>query len=112
MTRSLVSIGVALIDAGARPDMARWLLDLLGSTRRVYLPRPKVEAGRSQTILRFALDDRELMILVARPGIAYWQRILPEGVLDQGPLGPVASQCVRQLFDWLLNDAVSRVSPG
>ena len=69
MTRSLVSIGVALIDAGAQPDLARWLLDLLGSSRRVYLPRPKVEAHRRLTILRFDLDDRELMILAAQPGL-------------------------------------------
>lgn len=111
MTRSLVSIGVALIDAGVRPDLAKWLIGLFDSAGRAYLPRPRVIVERRQAVLRFDLDDRELIILAFRPGVACWQRSIGGDVLDQGPFGAKALDRSRELFDWLLDDAFSRVPP-
>jgi hypothetical protein len=56
MTRSLVKLGVALIDAGARREVARWRLGLLESAHRVYLATRIVEVdeGRRSILLSMA----------------------------------------------------------
>jgi hypothetical protein len=108
MTRCLIAIGVALVDAGAPPATARWIVELLGSTRRAYLPRPEVAIDRHETVVRFQVGDRALALAVARPGAACWCRTHPDGTQDRAALGPAASGRVAGLFDWLLDDAVAR----
>ncbi|MBV8075562.1 MAG: hypothetical protein JO284_04165 [Planctomycetaceae bacterium] len=109
MTRSLVAIGVALIDAGAQPDITRWLIELLGSTQRVYLPRPQVVIDGRQTLVRFELDERRLTVVTDRIGRAWWRRDYPDGTVDEGFIGPTSPECIPRLFDWLLDQTVSRV---
>jgi hypothetical protein len=107
LTRSQVNIGVALIDAGARPEMAGWLLGVLGSAHRAYLPTPVVEVDRRRTTVHFGLDGRELAFVAARPGAAKWLRIYADGSHDDGPLGAASEPSIQQLFDWLLDDVAS-----
>ena len=94
MTRSLVAIGVALIDAGAQPDMTRWLIELLGSTQRVYLPRPQVVIDGHQTLVRFALDERRLTVVTDRIGRAWWPAIIPMGPSDGALSAPPSPECI------------------
>jgi hypothetical protein len=108
LTRSQVNIGVALIDAGARPDMAKWLLGLLGAANRAYLPMPVVEVDRRRTAVHFGVDDRELAFVAARPGAAKWLRIYADGSHDDGPVGNASEQTIQQLFDWLVDDVDTR----
>jgi hypothetical protein len=107
LTRSQVNIGVALIDAGAGPEMARWLVGVLGAANRAYLPTAVVEFDRRRTSLHFGLDGRELAFVAARPGAAKWLRIYADGSHDDGPVGAAPQQTIQQLFDWLLDDADS-----
>lgn len=108
MTRCLVSIGVALIDAGARPDITAWTLNLLGATQRAYLPRPEVEVNQRHTILRFHMANRELILAVARPGLASWCRTHPDGTQDHAAISLAPVPCMQRLFDWLLDDVPVR----
>jgi hypothetical protein len=108
MTRSLVSAGVALINAGVRPDIARWVVDLLGSIPRAYLPRPEVETARGYTLVRFRAGEKELTLALGQPGFAYWSRLLPDGSRDRGRLDALPAQDLERLFDWLLDDVVVR----
>jgi hypothetical protein len=107
LTRWQVNIGVALIDAGARPEMAEWLLSLLRAANRAYLPTPVVEVDRRRTAVHFGVDDRELALVAARPGAAKWLRIYADGSHDDGPIGSAPEQTIRQLFDWLVDDVTT-----
>jgi hypothetical protein len=109
MSRHLVSIGVALIDAGARPDIARWIVELLGSVPRTYLPQPEVQVERRYTLVRFHVGDKGLILAVVQPGFACWCRLHPDGSQDRGQLGPVPARRMERLFDWLLEESVVRV---
>jgi hypothetical protein len=108
LTRSQVNIGVALIDAGARPEMTTWLLSVLGRANRAYLPTPVVEVDRRRTAVHFGVDDRELAIVAARPGAAKWLRIYADGSHDDGPIGTGPEETIQQLFDWLVDDVNTR----
>ncbi len=108
MNRCLISIGVALVDAGAPPATARWIVELLGATRRAYLPRPEVAVDRGATVVRFQVAARALALAGARPGAMCWCRTHPDGTRDRAALGPAAAGGVGGLFDWLLDDAVAR----
>jgi hypothetical protein len=108
MTRCLVSIGVALIDAGTQPEIARWIINLLGSLPRTYLPRPEVEADRRRTIVRFHVADRALLFAFLGPGSGSWCRIHADGSQDGGALGKVPARDVQGLFDWLLDGTLIR----
>jgi hypothetical protein len=107
-TRSQVNIGVALIDAGAQPEIAKWLLGVLGAANRAYLPTPAVEVDRRRTAVHFGVDDRELAFVAARPGAAKWLRIYADGSHDEGPIGTAPEQTIQQLFDWLVDDVDTR----
>lgn len=109
MTRRLVSIGVALIDAGARPAVASWIIGLLEATGRRYVPRPEVEVNARHTILRFEVDGRCLILAVARPGLALWCRKHPDGTQDRAVMSLAPVPCVQGLFDWLLDNAAVHV---
>ncbi len=108
MTRCLVSIGVALIDAGTPPEIARWIINVLSSLPRTNFPRPEVEADRHRTIVRFHVGDRALLLAVVQPGSGWWCRIHPAGFQDRGELGKVPARDVQALFDWLLDDTLIR----
>src|SRR4051812_24714675 len=109
MSRSLVAIGVRLIDAGARPEVARWIIDVLRSTGRVYLPLPRLRVSRRATLLHFLAVDRALIVALTRPGFARWCRIHPDGSQDRGNFGPLPTPLAQELFAWLLEDAGRRV---
>lgn len=109
MSRCLVVIGVRLIDAGARPEVARWIIDLLKSTGRDYLPLPQMRVKRQYTLLRFFAVDRELIVALTKPGFARWCRIHPDGSLDRGSLDLMPTQLVQELFAWLLEGATQQV---
>jgi hypothetical protein len=104
LTRSQINIGIALVDGGARPEMARWLLSVLGAANRAYLPTPAVAVDRRRTALHFVIDDRELAVVAARPGAAKWLRIYADGSHDEGPVGRAPGETMRRLFDWLVDD--------
>jgi hypothetical protein len=105
MNRHLISIGVALVDAGARPDVIGWLIDLLGSAHRAYLPLPRVEVDeRRKTIIQFRIDSRELILVAVRPGVGGWLRRGPDGCQDRGALGgPASGDIMPRLIEWLLD---------
>jgi hypothetical protein len=103
MTRCLVSVGVALIDAGTPPEIARWIINMMSALPRAYLPRPEVEADRRRTIVRFQVDDRALLFTLVQPGFGLWCRIRPDGCQDRGDLGKTSARAVQGLFDWLLD---------
>jgi hypothetical protein len=109
MTRSIVKIGITLIDAGARPEMARWVLDLLKSAHRAYLPTPVVLVDQERAALQFTVDGRALSVLAPRPELACWHRIHPDGSHDQGFLAAPPDQMIGDLFDWLFGQALSQV---
>lgn|GEM_PF-4668218 len=104
MNRHLVSIGVALVDAGVRPDTIGWLIELLGSVRRTYLPLPGIESDARQTVVHFRVESRELVLVAVRPRLGGWLRIAPDGSQDSGSLGgPASSEVMPWLFAWLLD---------
>jgi hypothetical protein len=109
MRRFLVSTGVALIDAGTAPDVARWLVELLGSVPRTYLPRAEVEVESECTIVRFRAGDRGLLLAVVRPGFACWSRLKSDGSRDGGRLSEEPVEEVARLFDWLVDGVVAGV---
>lgn len=104
MNRHLVSIGVALVDAGVRPETIGWLIELLGSVRRAYLPLPGIETDARQTVVHFRVESRDLVLVVVRPGLGGWLRIAPDGSQESGSLGgPGASELMPRLVEWLLD---------
>jgi hypothetical protein len=105
MNRRLISIGVALVDADARSDVIGWLIDLLDSAHRAYLPSPRVEVdGRRRTAMQFRIDSRELILVAVRPGVGGWLRVHPDGRWDRGALGgPASGDIMARLFEWLLD---------
>jgi hypothetical protein len=106
--RFLTMTGVGLIDAGTAPDVARWIIGLLGSVRRAYLPPPEVAMVRGDTILRFRVDAREVLIVASRPGHAIWWRAEKGGAQERSSFGPEAARLGAPLFDWLLEGPVAR----
>jgi hypothetical protein len=108
MTRSLVSIGVTLIDAGTQPEIARWIINLLSSLPRTDLPRPEVEADRRRTVLRFQVADRALLFAFVEPGSGWWCRLYAGGAQERGELGKVPARVLQGLFDWLLDGPLVR----
>jgi hypothetical protein len=108
-SRFLTMTGVGLIDAGTAPDVARWIIELLGSVRRAYLPLPEVARVRGDTILRFRVDAREVLIVASRPGHAIWWRAEKGGAQERSSFGPEAARLGVLLFDWLLDGSVARV---
>jgi hypothetical protein len=107
--RFLTMTGVGLIDAGTAPDVARWIVGLLGSVRRAYLPLPEVAMIRGDTILRFRVGAREVLIVASRPGHAIWWRAEKGGAQERSSFGPEAARPAVLLFDWLLDGSVARV---
>jgi hypothetical protein len=105
MNRHVTSIGVALVDAGARPDVIGWLIDLLGSAHCAYLPVPRVKVDeRRNTIIQFQIDSRELILVAVCPGVGDWLRVDPEGRRDRGALGgPASGDIMPRLIEWLLD---------
>jgi hypothetical protein len=108
MTHSLISIGVALIDAGTEPEIVRWIIALLSSLPRTYLPRPEVEADQRRTIVRFHVADRALLFAFIQPGSGWWCRIRADGSQDRGELGKAPGRDLQGLFDWLLDGTLIR----
>jgi hypothetical protein len=104
MNRHLVSIGVALVDAGVRPDVIGWLIDLLGSAHCAYLPMPRIEVDEGQTLMQFRIDSRTLILGAVRPGVGGWLRLPPDHSQDRGALGgPASGDIMRRLIEWLLD---------
>jgi hypothetical protein len=105
MNRHLISIGVALVDAGARPDVIRWIIDLLGSGHRAYLPLPKIALDEPRkTLVQFRVDSRALILIAVRPRVGSWVRLGPHHCVDHGTLGgPGSGDTVVKLIEWLLD---------
>jgi hypothetical protein len=106
---TLRELGLELIDEGVQPELTRWILDLLRSQPHVDLRRPDVQVALGQVILTFQAGERELTLLIARPGTARWWRVHPDGTRGRGDLGPSPERCLRKLFAWLSSGVVARV---
>ena len=65
-----------------------------------------------QTLVRFDLAERRLTVVTDRIGRAWWRRDYPDGTVDEGFIGPTSPECIPRLFDWLLDETVSRRVPG
>jgi hypothetical protein len=106
MNRHLISIGIALVDAGARPDVIRWVIDLLRSFHRAYLPVPRVAVDQRRKILmQFRVDSKALVLIIVSPGMGCWVKLGPFRCVDQGNLGgPESADTLGQLLEWLLDD--------
>lgn len=109
MNRYLISVGLSLVDAEVRPDVARWIVNLLGTVPRAYLPHPRVRRIRRATVLHFSVADRDLIFAVVEPGFACWARLHPDGSQDRDHLGANPAERLQPLFDWLMDNAALRV---